>query len=242
MHFRFAVLTLLAAAVVGGSAQEPQRPGGAGGPGGVPPFAGRVLFSALDTDHDNALNAAEIAAASSGLKQLDRNSDGSVTADELPPMPGGRGPSGRGRGGAGVGGEAPAEPPSPEELATTLMTFDRNKDGRLAKSEAPERLQGLFARLDENTDGVLTADEIKKGAAAQPLQTPARGRGEGREGEGRGGPPRRDALYSALDKNGDGVLSSDEITGAAAALKALDANGDGVIGMEEVFAPGRGRL
>ena len=118
-----------------------------------------------------------------------------------------------------------------------LMAFDRNKDGRLTKSEVPERLQGLFARLDENTDGELTADEIKKAAAAQPLQTPPRGRGEGREGEGRGGPPRRDAFYSALDKNGDGVLSSDEITGAAAALKALDANGDGVIGMEEVFPP-----
>ncbi len=242
MHLRFAVLTLLAAAAIGGSAQEPQQPSAPGAPGGVPPFAGRLLFSALDTDHDNTLNAAEIAAASAGLKQLDRNSDGSVTADELPPMPGGRGPGGRGRGGSGIGGEAPAEPPSPEELATTLMAFDRNKDGRLSKSEAPERLQGLFARLDENSDGVLTADEIKKGAAAQPLQTPARGRGEGREGEGRGGPPRRDPFYSALDKNGDGVLSADEITGAAAALKALDANGDGVIGMEEVFPPGRGRL
>jgi EF hand domain-containing protein len=242
MHFRLAVLVLMVAAAIGSSAQEPQRAGGAAGPGGVPPFAGRVLFGALDTDHDNALNAAEIAAAATGLKQLDRNGDGNVTADELPAMPAGRGPGGRGRGGSGVGGEAPAEPPSPEELATTLMAFDRNKDGRLAKSEAPERLQGLFARLDENTDGVLTADEIKKGAAAQPLQTPARGRGEGREGEGRGGPPRRDPFYAALDKNGDGVLSADEITGAPAALKALDANGDGVIGMEEVFAPGRGRL
>jgi Ca2+-binding EF-hand superfamily protein len=241
MPFRFALLTLLAAAAIGGSAQEPQRPGGPGGPGGVPPFAGRLLFTALDTDHDNSLSAAEIGAASSGLKQLDRNGDGTVTADELPPMPGGRGPGGRGRGGSGIGGEAPAEPPTPDELAATLMAFDKNKDGRLAKSEAPDRLQGLFARLDENADSVLTADEIKKGAAAQPLQTPTRGRGEGRQGEGRGGPPRRDAFYSALDKNGDGILSSDEITGATTALKAIDANGDGAITMEEVFPPGPGR-
>ena len=241
MHSRFAVPTLLAAAAIGGSAQEPQRPGGPGGPGGVPPFAGRLLFTTLDTDHDNALSAAEISAAPSGLKQLDRNGDGSITVDELPAMPG-RGPGGRGRGGSGIAGEAPAEPPTPDELATMLMAFDRNKDGRLAKSEAPERLQGLFARLDENTDGVLTAEEIKKGAAAQPLQTPARGRGEGREGEGRGGPPRRDAFYAALDKNGDGVLSADEIAGAAAAIKSLDANGDGATSMEEVFPPGRGRL
>jgi len=245
MHFRFAVLTLLAAAVIGGRAQEPQRPGGPGGPGGVPPFAGRVLFTALDSDHDNVLNPGEISAASAGLKQLDRNDDGKVTVDEIP-APAGRGPGGpggRGRGGSGIGGEAPAEPPTPDELAATLMTFDKNKDGRLTRSEAPERLQGLFARLDENTDGVLTADEIKKGAAAQPLQTPARGRGgEGREGEGRGGPPRRDPFYSALDKDADGVLSSDEIAAAAASLKALDANGDGQIELGEVFPPGRGRL
>jgi Ca2+-binding EF-hand superfamily protein len=243
MHFRFAVLTLMAAAILGGRTQEPQRPAGPGGPGGVPPFAGRALFIALDTDHDNTLSAAEIAAAAAGLKQLDRNGDGNLTADELPAMPGGRGPGGRGRGGSGIAGEAPAEPPTPDELATTLMAFDKNKDGKLAKSETPERLQGLFARLDENGDGVLTAEEIKKGAAAQPLQTPPRGRGgEGREGEGRGGPPRRDAFYAALDRNGDGVLSSDDIAGAPTALKALDANNDGAITMEEVFPPGRGRL
>jgi Ca2+-binding EF-hand superfamily protein len=130
-----------------------------------------------------------------------------------------------------------------------LMAFDKNKDGKLTKAEVPERLQGVFARADDNTDGVLTADEIKKAAAAQPQPTAAgRGEGRGREGEGRGGepggrggPPRRDALFTALDQDGDGGLSADEIAAAPASLKKLDTNGDGILSLEEVFAGGRGR-
>jgi hypothetical protein len=69
---------------------------------------------------------------------------------------------------------------------------------------------------------------------------PGRG-GPGREGEGRGGPPRRDALIAALDQDGDGALSADEIAASAASLRKLDANGDGMLTMEEVFGGGRGR-
>lgn len=230
-------------AAAGLSAQEPQRPGGPGSPG----FA---LFAALDTDHDNALNSAEIDNAGTVLKQLDRSGDGKVSPDEFPAGrggPGGRGP-GRGRGGSGVGDEAPAAPTSPDELVDMLMAFDRNKDGKLAKAEVPERLQGVFARADDNKDGLLTADEIKKAAAAQPQPTEAGGGERGREGAGRagepggrGGPPRRDALFAALDQDGDGGLSADEIAAAPASLKKLDANGDGILPLEEIFAGGRGR-
>jgi hypothetical protein len=57
---------------------------------------------------------------------------------------------------------------------------------------------------------------------------------------GRAGPPRRDALFTALDQNGDGALSADEIAAAPASLKKLDTNGDGTLALEEVFG-GRGR-
>jgi len=237
------ILVLSVCLAAGLLAQEPQRPAGPGGPGGPPP--GMAIFGALDTDHDNALSAAEIAGAPAVLKQFDRDGDGRVAGDEFPAGRGGG--RGRGRGGSGVGGEPPTAPTSPEELAAMLMAFDRNKDGKLEKSEVPERLQGVFARADDNTDGELTADEIKKAAAARPSPT-AGGRGErgrggdGRAGEaGRGGPPRRDALFAALDQDGDGALSADEITAAPAALAKLDANGDGSLALEEVFAGGRGR-
>ena len=225
--------------------QEPPRQGGPGGPGG--PLPGMAIFGALDADHDNTLSAAEITGAPAVLKQLDRDRDGRVAGDEFPAGRGGPGGRGRGRGGSGVGSEAPASPTSPEELAAMLMAFDQNQNGKLTKSEVPERLQGVFARADDNKDGELTADEIKKAAAAQPSPT-AGGRGErGREGEGRagepgrGGPPRRDALFAALDRDGDGALSADEITAAPAALSSLDTNGDGSLAFEEVFAGGRGR-
>src|SRR5260221_8693795 len=218
---------LLALATAGLIPQDPQRQAGPGGPGGGSP--GMAIFGALDADHDNSLSAAEIANAATVLKQLDRNGDARVTADELPAVRGGPSGRGPGRGGSGVGEEPPAAPTSPDELAAMLMSFARNRDGKLTKAEVPERLQGVFARADENKDGVLAADEIKKAAAAQPQPTAA-GRGErGREGDpGRGGPPgppRRDALFAALDKDGDGALSAAQNAAAPAPLKTLDSNG-----------------
>jgi hypothetical protein len=62
-----------------------------------------------------------------------------------------------------------------------------------------------------------------------------RGRG-GPEERGRGGPDimRMIPVMAALDKDGDGVISSDEIAGAVAALKTLDKNNDGRLDGEEL--------
>jgi len=231
------ILVLLAPLVI--RAQEPPRQGGPGG-FGLP--RGFAIFQALDADHDNTLTAAEIDAAPSVLKAMDKNGDGKVTTDEIP-IPAGRGRGeGRGRGGSGVGDEAPAAPPTPDEMVATLMRFDKNTDGKLAKAEMPERMQGMFERADSNHDGLLTAEEIKAAAAAQPPPTANRPGAEGRRGEGgrEGGGPPRDPLFSALDKDGDGALSADEIAGSAAALRPLDKDGNGSLSLEEIFA-GRGR-
>jgi Ca2+-binding EF-hand superfamily protein len=71
---------------------QPQGPpeggrGGRGGPGMDP------VVAALDTNHDGAIAAEEIAAAAQSLKALDRNGDGQLSADETRPA------FGRGRGG-----------------------------------------------------------------------------------------------------------------------------------------------
>ena len=235
-RFAMPAAVLLAGFTVG--AQEPPR---GGGPGGFGPARGFAIFGALDTDHDNTLSAAEIDAAPAVLKQMDKNGDGRVSADEFPA---GRGRGeGRGRGGSGVGDEAPAAPPTPDEMVATFMAFDKNKDGKLTRSEVPERMQGMFARADADRDGTLTAEEIKAAAAAQPQPTAARAGGpEGRRGEGgrEGGPPRVDVLFNALDRDGDGALSADEIAAAPAALRKLDTDGNGSLSLQELFG-GRGR-
>jgi hypothetical protein len=56
-----------------------------------------------------------------------------------------------------------------DELVKTLMSFDRNGDGKLERSEVPERMQGLFDRADTNKDGFLTPEEIRTLARAEAL-------------------------------------------------------------------------
>ena len=71
---------------------------------------------------------------------------------------------------------------------------------------------------------------------------PAPGQGAGSGGP-RGGPfdPMRMPGMSALDANGDGELSAEEIAVAAEALKKLDKNQDGKLTREELGPPIAGR-
>jgi Ca2+-binding EF-hand superfamily protein len=202
-----------------------QRPGGfgRGGPMRSPAFV------ALDTDRDGVISETEIANAAAALKALDQNGDGKLTEDEVRPRMGGRG----GRG----GGEGPGETAAPtdDEMVQMLMAFDKNGDGQLTREELPERLQGLFDRADADKNGVLTAEEIRK--AAQASAPPAAG---GRGG-GRGDGPnfmRIDPILAALDTNGDGEISADELAAAPTALKKLDTNGDGQLSADEVRVRG----
>lgn len=100
------------------------------------------------------------------------------------------------------------------------------------------------------------------GALVVMAQPPGRERASDAPQPGRGGPgPQmppgafglmRAPVMTALDANGDGELSAEEIAGASQALNKLDKNGDGKLGPEETtpqfggrggpggFRPGRG--
>lgn len=217
------------------------------------PAGGRPMSpvqSALDTNRDGIISADEIAQSSTVLRKLDKNGDGKLAEDEVRPNFD-RANFDRER------REGPASNGN-EEIVNNLMAFDVNKDGKLAKKEVPERMQGIFARADADHDGFLTRDELTNMAAAQSAASHsergpgrdehdehgARGEGRGRRG-GFGGPGggmlRAMPLLAALDANSDGAISADEINNAPTALKTLDKNGDGQLSEDELrpaFGPG----
>ena len=151
-----AVIGLLAGSAVALAQDGRGRGGGRGRPS--------VGFTALDANGDGVLDADEIATAPAALAKLDKNSDGRIASDEArPAMPEGRG---RGRGEGRGEGEGNAATNVVEETVKTLMAFDANGDGKLSRSELPDRFQRLFDHSDVNQDGFLTPDEIRKMAAA----------------------------------------------------------------------------
>lgn len=257
-----AILAVLSAAAL--YAQTPPAQGqGAPAAPVVPLMQASPLLNAIDVNHDGKIDAAELTNAPARLKTLDTNGDGKLTRDEagLPPGfgrgPGGPGgPGGRGgrggeapRGGEGgrageTGGdnrsfEVPIPGPTADELLAALMTFDKNKDGKLSKAEIPERQQGILDRGDTDKNGVLDAAELRKltadQAAAPPVPPTPRG-------PGRGGFGGLDLASTALDTDHNGEISAEEIANAATSLKTLDKNNDGTITEDEVRPmPGGGR-
>src|SRR5262245_49013705 len=49
---------------------------------------------------------------------------------------------------------------SPEEVVARLMSFDRNRDGRIATAELVERMQPVVTRGDPDGDGALSRAEV----------------------------------------------------------------------------------
>jgi hypothetical protein len=105
-----------------------------------------------------------------------------------------------------------------DDVVERLLSFDKNKDGKLTKDELPERMHDLIARGDTNKDGALDRDEIRKLAAEL-----ARGAGPRR------GPPPRFPAPGALTPGaveralGDLNLSGKKKESAESAVKACKA-------------------
>ncbi|MCH7814631.1 MAG: insulinase family protein [Planctomycetes bacterium] len=110
-----------------------------------------------------------------------------------------------------------------QKLPERLAEFDKNGDGKLQESEAPERMRPMFARLDTNGDGAIDAQE----AAAM--------------GSGRGGRN----LWKRLeryDTDQDKKLTGKELPDRfKSLLDRLDTNADGALDKAEVDAAGSDR-
>ncbi len=187
----------------------------------------------------------------SGLAAVAQPADAPPPGD-APPQDGP--PGGPGRGGF--------KPP----LITAL---DANGDGIISADEIANASAAL-KKLDKNGDGQLTPDEymggrpgprgkrpggpngpsagsdnsgpgVRQQGDRPPHDGPPGAQGQGARGDARGGMrPPPPPLVAALDADGDGIISAEEIANAPAALKKLDKNGDGQLTMDEIRPRGRG--
>ena len=131
---------------------------------------------ALDVEKNfgAASNAEQQRPGRSGDNRGGRPSSQGPRAEREPPGP------------PGSGHPGPATPPGTGPPRTGgqrsrggMMQMDTDGDGKISRSEAPERMQGFFDKLDGNKDGFIDAAEIN---AMQQRY----GQGGGRPG---GGPP-----------------------------------------------------
>lgn len=241
----------------GGPPEGRPSQGGPRGPGdtgetGRPAF-GRFpnpLMQALDADRNGELSAEEIENAAVALKSLDKNSDGKLDNAEMRPNFEGMGPGGFGGGFGQPSGEG-GRGGNSEEMVNRLLAMDADKDGKLSKSEAPERLQSMFARGDKNEDGFLDKEEIlamaRERSGAQG-GIPGFGFGGGFGGPGPGGGDFIGQMMDRSDANKDGKLSADELPPfMKERLLQSDTNNDGALDKAELEAvaarmrDGRGR-
>jgi hypothetical protein len=210
-----------------GVAQPPGRRGGPpdrfgrrGGPGGLEQVVDDLKLSeknketasaAVRAYRENTRKLAELARAGLLLKMKE-----TLSPDEFKKF---KEATDRFRGGRG---------PAVDAIVERIMSFDKNKDGKVTKDELPERMQHLIARGDTNKDGALDRDEIRKLATELARDGSFPGRGFG--GPFRGGPrgrggPGRGFLPGGLEQAVEALkLSEKKKETATAAVKAYQEN------------------
>lgn len=116
----------------------------------------------------------------------------------------------------------------PPPIAALL---DTDSNGVLSAAEMAQATSQLL-KLDQNGDGQLTAEELCPGGFGRGGQDcPRGGQGQGRGACANG---KQSVLLALFDTDKDGTLSAAEINAAPATLKALDKNGDGQVTSDEI--------
>ncbi len=191
----------------GSGGAGPAAPGGPGARGGEL----RRRFKEMDKDGDGKLTREEWAGDPAGFDRYDRNKDGVLDAQDLPP-PGGAGGPGMPPGGKGQ----PGGRPDLEQIKARWKSMDKDGDGKVAKDEYAGELP--FDRLDADKDGFLTEADLKAF-----------------KGPGRGPSPEElERRFGELDKDGSGKVEAAECPEAQREkLLRGDKDGDGSLSKDE---------
>jgi Ca2+-binding EF-hand superfamily protein len=188
------------------------------------------------------------------IKRFDKNKDGFVSKDELPPFLAAafdRADSNSDgkldrkevaellqilRQRFGQPANRPATPQDPQierMVANFLARMDTDKDGKISRAEAKNRLAANFDLLDTNKDGFLDREELRRAAERFRAGT------VGAAGQNRPANPEADGPdFDSLDLNADGRLTRAELksTPFAAVFDEIDTNRDGKIDPKEFKA------
>jgi Ca2+-binding EF-hand superfamily protein len=167
-----------------------------------------AMVKHLDTAGNGYVTQDEfIAAAQRRFARLDKNGDGKLTPDELT--------ASRWDHGAAQGGQSRPLPPSAQ---ARFAKADTNHDGVVTIDEYVAAAKALYAQLDTQHNGKVSASEIATSPRAQDRAVKVAER-----------------LIKHMDTNGDGVVSQAEFLAAAKTRFArLDKNGDGFIDADEM--------
>ena len=115
-----------------------------------------------------------------------------------------------------VGGTALAQEPSAPDLQRVMRTLDADGDGQLSTDEVQQAAERL-AGLDTDGDGAVSLEEMGGPAYIRGLI-------------------RQQLALRVLDRDGDLMISAQELAGASRNLARLDDNGDWRLDTEELGA------
>lgn len=228
---------------------RPGRPGKA-----ARPVPGRFLAQ-LDKNGDGKLSPDEVPEErrenfSKLVARLDKDGDGALSKDEMPAA-GKAQPAGSKVQPASLKGKADGA-----KVADAMFKrMDANGDGKATADEAPEERREQVARMirraDKDGDGAISREEFETVARqraeaakmrtekpdANPNKKPteAAAAKKKKPGQVQAMPA---SLFRAVDKDHDGKLNGEEITGASEAIKSLDKNGDGAVTAREIARSG----